>query len=645
MQGSQARLTWFRHVSKGVAVAASTGAALVSIITALFSYGVLGESESHQSIGNFGAAWVRVRPVADTATAIGDTVHFAATVADKNGSILIGARPVWTSGDSSIAVVGSDGAVVARNAGSTTVSVVVGTLISNARIIVRQQVAGVAIASSAGDTAATLLEGSQLQLRARAIDARGHTVAGRTAQWHVDDTTVAVVDASGMLVAHNAGRTVVSAKVDGSSGYLPVAVAMTATALDVVAGGNQRALAGRPLPQRIVVRATNRRGAPASGKQVTFKLAGAQGKIDPVTATTDADGRARTTWTLGDDPGAQTLLANVENLDSTVVIEAEADPIAARTRVTAVANQLRAKAGSSLTDSVAVRVTDSTGRALAGVPVRWATQDGSVEAVNARTDSTGAARARWTLSNRVGTQQLRAFVGPPESRIPPVAISATGLAGAAVAIKVMEGDRQRAAAAATLPKAIVLRALDANGNGVGDVQVVLSISSGSVPDTAVTTDSLGYARVKWTMGHSAGEHSLAVHVEGIKQLLKVMATATPAAPANLSFDDAPAAGSTKGTAGRAHSKKLFAIVTDLYGNPVADAPVTFSVKAGAVTPARAVTDKRGRVALSWMMGASAAEQTLRGSVRGTDVTGAYITQVVQAGAPKPAATKSGSKKP
>ena len=88
------RAQWVKHTAKLVAVAASSGAALVSIFTALYSYGVIGAAESHQSIGNIGAAWVGLRPAIDTATAIGDTIHYAATVTDKNGSILVGARPV-----------------------------------------------------------------------------------------------------------------------------------------------------------------------------------------------------------------------------------------------------------------------------------------------------------------------------------------------------------------------------------------------------------------------------------------------------------------------------------------------------------------------------------------------------------------------
>src|SRR5256885_7205478 len=60
------RAQWVKHTAKLVAVAASSGAALVSIFTALYSYGVIGASESHQSIGNIGAAWVGLRPAIDT---------------------------------------------------------------------------------------------------------------------------------------------------------------------------------------------------------------------------------------------------------------------------------------------------------------------------------------------------------------------------------------------------------------------------------------------------------------------------------------------------------------------------------------------------------------------------------------------------
>jgi hypothetical protein len=165
---------------------------------------------------------------------------------------------------------------------------------------------------------------------------------------------------------------------------------------------------------------------------------------------------------------------------------------------------------------------------------------------------------------------------------------------------------------------------DANGSGVGGAALTLSPSGGSLSDTVLTTDSLGIAKTRWTMGHSAGEYSLAVHVDGVKKLLKVVAHATPAAAANLAFDDAPGDRHSRDSG---KNKRLYALVTDVYGNPVPDARVNFSVKSGTVSPSRAISDARGRAALTWKLGSKAGEQTLKGSVRGTDVTGEYVTQV------------------
>src|SRR6267378_352780 len=336
---SAARKTiWFRHVGKVVTLAASSGAALVSIFTALYSYGVIGQSESHQSIGNIGAAWVGLRPAIDTASAIDDTVHFAATVTDKNGSILVGARPTWTTGDSSIATVLTDGSVIAHGPGRTMVSVVVGKLVTHSTIVVKQKVASVEVGRATGDSTIVLPEGAELQLRARGIDARGHEIDGLAATWHVDDNSVAALDSGGVITGRNAGRTIVSARIDGVSARKGVSVVTPATAIGLVAGSNQRALAGKTLAQALVVRATNRKGGPASAKRVIFRLAEGQGSVDPATALTDADGRARATWTLGSYPGRQTMLASVENVDSALSVQAEADPVAGNTRVAALAD-------------------------------------------------------------------------------------------------------------------------------------------------------------------------------------------------------------------------------------------------------------------------------------------------------------------
>ena len=628
------RFSWFHHVSRTVAVVTSTIAALISIVTALYSYGVIGHSQSHRTIGNIGAAWVRLKPTMDTATAIGDTVPFAATIADKSGSILIGAAPTWTTSDSTVATVTANGSVIARGEGLTTVTAVVGELVANARILVKQDVAGIAIAGPEGDTAVSMVEGAQVQLHARALDARGHSVPGRAAAWHVDDTTIATVDSRGLVTGVNGGHATVRATIEEESANVPVAVVTPASHLAVLSGMGQRSLAGHLLPQRVVVRATNRKGAPAAGKLVTFRLGGARGAVDPAIATTDRDGRARTSWTLGDDPGVQTLYATVENVDSAAVVEAEAEPTPKNTRVVALTETLRAHAGLLLGDSVGVRITDSTGRALAGVPVRWSAADGVVQESEARTDSTGVARARWRLAARTGRQRLRAFVGSADSRISPLTLAATALAGSPASLVVVSGDRQRGTVGSALSKSIVLRVGDAAGNAAAEVSVALSLSGGTVDDSALVTDSLGIVKARWTMGRIAGDYTLAARMTGLKKPLRVSAHAASARPANMSFVEAPPA---KGA--RAHTKRFVAEVTDIYGNAVADIPVSFSVKSGSVSPTRAVTDAHGRASLSWTMSESTTEQTLKGFVRGTDVTGVYVAQNERAGATKAPAVR------
>jgi hypothetical protein len=359
---------------------------------------------------------------------------------------------------------------------------------------------------------------------------------------------------------------------------------------------------------------------------VTFRLTDGQGVIDPSSTITDADGRARGSWTLGAYPGRQTLFATVENVDSALAIVAEADPVPGNTRLVALVDRVTGHAGDKLADSIAIRLTDSAGRVLSDVPVRWTVVDGgSVEAIFPRTDSMGVASARWTLAKKTGTQRLRAQVGGGSAvRIPPVTVSATALAGAAKALVVVSGDGQRGAAGSQLSRSIVFRAVDENGSGVAGAALSLAASGGILSDSALVTDSVGMARTQWTMGHSAGDYTLAVHHEGLRKLVKVIAHATPAAPANLAFDDMPG---EKRSRDSAKPKKLFALVTDVYGNPVPETRVNFSVKSGTVTPNRAVSDARGRAALTWKLGSKQGEQTLLGLVRGSDVRGEYVTQV------------------
>ena len=78
---------------KTIAAVASTGAAVVSILTALNAWGLLGTPIMRESVANLGVRWIGIRPSLDTARAVHDTLHLAATVTDKNGSVVESVRP------------------------------------------------------------------------------------------------------------------------------------------------------------------------------------------------------------------------------------------------------------------------------------------------------------------------------------------------------------------------------------------------------------------------------------------------------------------------------------------------------------------------------------------------------------------------
>jgi hypothetical protein len=125
-----------------------------------------------------------------------------------------------------------------------------------------------------------------------------------------------------------------------------------------------------------------------------------------------------------------------------------------------------------------------------------------------------------------------------------------------------------------------------------------------------------------------------VRLVGVRAPLTLTARAEAGAPANLSIEQTP----PEGRAGRPLGSGITAVVTDVYGNPVPDAGVSFATRGGTVSPARAVSDARGRVQVKWTLGPKDGEQVLTGSVRGTDVKSALAVLAAAApAAPAPAA--------
>jgi hypothetical protein len=262
----------------------------------------------------------------------------------------------------------------------------------------------------------------------------------------------------------------------------------------------------------VVVRVQSLRGRPIAGIPVHFTTADGQGIVDPATVLTDSAGRARTSWTLGELPGRQRMFARTEQLDSAMVVTAEADPVAANVRHTLLNDAQVANAGDSLPSLVGVRVTDSTGRALVDIPVSWTpSDDDSIAPVEARTDSLGEAHVRWILGPRTGVHRARVQIGATRA-VPAYPVTAIAKAGAATAVTVKSGQGQKATAGSALAQPIILHVTDRHENPVAGATVTVTPEAGSVRDTVLATDSAGRAVVRWTLGPAARAQKLAIRV-------------------------------------------------------------------------------------------------------------------------------------
>ena len=100
-------------------------------------------------------------------------------------------------------------------------------------------------------------------------------------------------------------------------------------ALDIISGAGQQAAGGESLAKPLVVAAIDANGMPMPGVRVTFTVG--NGDLSPITAMTDANGRAETTFTLGSDPGRYSVHASATAVNSVTFIAIATAPAARRT--------------------------------------------------------------------------------------------------------------------------------------------------------------------------------------------------------------------------------------------------------------------------------------------------------------------------
>lgn len=423
--------------------------------------------------------------------------------------------------------------------------------------------------------------GDTLRLVATVTDDRGSSLVGAWLEWESEDTTVAVVDSTGVVVARGAGATQVAVRVGekGAMSRIVVAPHVARVALDSVGAipeGASRRVRASPL---------DRRGHVLATRPVRWSSS------DTLVARVDTSGTVH-----GTGSGAAILTARLDTLYATIPVTVT--PVPARLVVVEGDSQV-AMTGEPLMKRVVLRVESRRAVPLAGIPVRFALRDGGTVSVpSAVTDSLGLVRAQWILGGRPGQQVLQ--------------VDADGLAdGVAVRaeaeprlenLRISVSDHDSAPAGGSVPIAVVARVTDKDGRLLSGIPIAWqALDSGSIVSRSARTDSLGESHASWALGPRAGVQHARVLIGGGRVVPPVTLTARALAGAPAFLMGGKGHGQ-RAAAGAALRQPIEVKVVDVSRNGIAGVRVTATVASGTARDTVLVTDSTGTVHFNWTLG-------------------------------------------
>jgi plastocyanin len=404
-------------------------------------------------------------------------------------------------------------------------------------------------------------------------------------------------------------------------GPTPTQIAKTSTNN----GDNQIGPAGQALPVVLAVLVQDATNTAVPGVTVTWVAGAGSGSV-PAQTSTDANGIARATWTLGANAGAQTATASKAGLTGSPVTFNATAQIQGATQIAKNGgdNQV-GPAGQMLGTVISVITKDQTNAVVQGVTVNWAAANGgSVGQAQTSSDVNGIASTTWTLGPNAGAQTATAtktgLAGSPVSFSAVAQIQgATQLAQAPVS-----GDGQTDSVLARLSQPYRVIAKDQNNVPVPGVIVNWAVSAGggSVSSASSTTDVSGVAVDTATFGATSGAQMVHATVTG---LIGSPVSFTSTASAGKATQVALNGGNAQtGTINAALPTSHSVIVHDGHGNVAAGVAVAWVVGdgGGSVNPTNTTTGSTGVASTTRTLGPTVGTQT--DTAKATGLTGSPV---------------------
>jgi hypothetical protein len=325
---------------------------------------------------------------------------------------------------------------------------------------------------------------------------------------------------------------------------------------------------------------TDKRGTAIVGLETKWSV------DHPEVATVNPDGTV-----IAESPGSATILVTLGTLVARAAIIVR--PVSA---VVHVASDSAVTIPEGTAHAVSARSTDVRGHVLAGRAIHWHSADTTVVGIDSTGNLVGIGAGHTTVTATIDGVSADA----------PVTVSPV-----AGALAVVEGDKQHAAAGASLPQPVVVLLVSRRGRPLAGQTVHLrridATASGDFG--AVTTDANGKARVAWRLTDVPGRQRLEATVDGVDSALTLVADAEPVAANSRTV---ALADSQQARAATALPHPVGLRLTDTTGRVVSDVVVEWvALDGGTVAGASARTDSLGEARATWTLGPHAGRQRLR----------------------------------
>jgi adhesin/invasin len=422
--------------------------------------------------------------------------------------------------------------------------------------------------------------------------------------------------ASGSFASTRAEVKVVTARVIGgveiTNGAQVLFTPLAAAKLVSCGGNSQLGNVGTALDDPLCVKVTDVFDNVIAGHPVFFGVQSGGGHfVGTQPVLTDAQGVARGILVVGPNPGANVVNANSSGLNGSPVSFTATGTVSVAAKLSEISgNDQVGVAGANLPQQIVAKVMDNEDRPIYNYPVKFKVIFGGgkvngADSATVQTDAFGHAKATWTMGTEAGGNFCNAIA--PALAGSPITFRAQAASGQGVFFKKTNGDGAQGTVATTLNQPLTVRVEDINLNGVSNVKVNFTLTSGtgSLSTTEVFTDENGYASVNITFGTVAGPRTVAATSTNLQpNSLSFTATAKAAAAKSMAISQG---NNQSGTISKPLNFPASALVKDQYGNPVSGATVNFVISAGGGSfagqnPRAVISNNDGIAATSWTLG-------------------------------------------